>query len=427
MAVRSRVAEVHALPDGSEVELRGWVFSLATLGKLHFVRLRDSTGVAQVVVKPGSSARESIESTETLRREDSLVVTGTVRHDPRAPEGVEVQATSIVLVGRSLDDFPIQKGVSPKVVGDYRHLYIRSRRLTRILQARSELLQAMRGWFEREGFVEFSCPTMITAAVEGGATLFEINYFNKKAYLTQSSQFYLEAGIFSSEKVYTIQPSFRAERSKTPRHLTEYWMLEAEAAWCDMNKMIDMEENLISEVTTELSRPGHIFKSINPQFKPLEKPFKRMKYDEALGLLDKAGVKFEWGSDLGSDEEKVISKEVGEPVFITHYPKVARAFYHKPDPSRPDVVLSEDLLVEKMGEIIGGGERIDDYGTLLARIQEAGMDPADYSWYLDLRRYGSVPHAGYGLGIERFLAYLLDLPNIRLAIPFPRTLTRIFP
>jgi len=427
MADRSHVAELNRLPDGSEVELFGWVFSVATLGKLHFVRTRDSTGVAQVVVKPGFSSVETVSRAQSLRREDSIQVRGVIRHDARAPGGVEVQATDITVVGGSSDDYPIRKGVSPRVVGDYRHLYIRSRKLTRVLQARSELMREMRSWLEREGFVEFSCPSIITVAVEGGATLFDVKYFDKKAFLTQSSQFYLEAGIFSSERVYTLQPSFRAERSKTPRHITEFWMLEAEVAWCNNDSMIELEERMMSEVTEELASKSSVFKSLNPEFKPLKRPFARMNYDEAVGVLERAGLKFEWGLDFGSDEEKVISQKVGGPVFITHYPRAARAFYHKPDPKRPEVVLSHDLLVNRVGEIIGGGERIDDYDVLLARIREAGMKPEDYSWYLDLRKYGSVPHAGFGLGVERLLTYLLDLPNIRLALPFPRTLTRVYP
>lgn len=421
------MAELGLLPDGSEVELLGWVFSVATLGKLHFVRTRDSTGVAQVVVRPGFSSEDAVRTAQSLRREESIRVRGVVRHDPRAPGGVEVQAKQITVVGRSSEDYPIVKGVSPRVVGDYRHLYVRSRKLTRVLRARAELMRALRSWLEGKGFVEFSCPSVITVAVEGGATLFELKYFDKRAYLTQSSQFHLEAGIFSSEKVYTLQPSFRAERSKTPRHLTEYWHLEAEAAWCDMYGMIDLEERMISDVTEELASKSSVFKSVNPEFRPMKRPFARMKYDEAVELLRREGMIFQWGSDFGSDEEKLISQKVGGPVFITHYPKAARAFYHKPDPRRPEVVLSHDLLVDRVGEIIGGGERIDDYNTLLDRIREAGMNPEDYSWYLDLRKYGSVPHAGFGLGVERLLAYLLDLPNIRLAVPFPRTLTRVYP
>jgi len=427
MTERSRSADLQKMPEGSKVRLEGWVFSLATLGKLHFIRLRDSTGVTQVVVKPGVSSPESVTAAESLSREDSVQVKGEVRKDKRAPGGVEVLASEIVVVGRSLNEFPIRKGVSAKVMGDYRHLYVRSRKFTRVLRARSELLHVMRKWLEEKGFVEFSCPSTITAAVEGGATLFEVKYFDRSAFMTQSSQFHLEAGIYSLEKVYTIQPSFRAEPSKTPRHLTEYWHLEAEVAWCDMDSMIDIEERLISDTTAELSSPNYSFKSINPEFKPLERPFKRMKYDEVLDLLEDSGVHLKWGSDLGSDEEKIISSKVEGPLFITHYPRQSRAFYHKPDPTRPEVVLSHDLVLKGVGEVIGGGERIEDYETLLTRIREAGLNPEDYSWYIDLRKYGSVPHAGFGLGIERLLAYLLGLPNIRLAIPFPRTLTRIYP
>ncbi len=300
--------------------------------------------------------------------------------------------------------------------------------MSQILKVRAELFEAFRDWFGEKGYREVSCPSIITAAVEGGATLFELKYFDKEAYLTQSSQFYLEAAIFSLEKVFTLQPSFRAELSKTPRHLTEYWHLEMEAAWMNFDDLLKFEEQMLAEVSHMLV--NNVAKEIatsSLNLKAFDPPFERIKYAEALELLEGKGVKVEWGRDLGADEEKVITSLFDKPVFLSHYPLEARAFYHKPDPSDPRVVLSHDLLVKDLGEVIGGGERISDYDDLMKRIEKCGYSPSDYSWYLDLRKYGSVPHAGFGLGIERLLAHIMGLPNIRLAIPFPRTRTRIFP
>lgn len=420
--------EVFSKSEGEKVRLAGWVHTIASLGRLLFINLRDSSGFIQVVVKKDSMNSANFEEIKELGRESSILVEGEVKKDKRAPGGVEVLAQKVVIVSPSSKDFPIRKGVSSKVLGNYRHLSIRSRKFSKLLLIRSELLRLFREWLIQNGFKEFSCPTLITAACEGGATLFELNYFGKKAYLTQSSQFYLEAGIFSLEKVFTLQPSFRAEKSKTRRHLTEFWHLEVEEAWCDLDGIISLEESLVTDVLKELdSKMGHEIRSINPNFSPPKKPFKKITYDEAISLLSKEGLKIEWGSDLGADEEKTLVNVVGGPVFVTHFPKKTRAFYHKPDPQRDEVVLSNDLLFPKVGEIIGGGERISDYDVLLRRIKEEGYSPEDYSWYLDLRKYGSVPHAGFGLGIERILVYILDLPNIKFAVPFPRTISRIYP
>ncbi|MBO3801498.1 MAG: asparagine--tRNA ligase [Thermoproteota archaeon] len=414
--------------EGEKVRLAGWVNTVASLGKLLFINLRDSSGLIQVVVKKDKINSVDFDEIKELGRESSILVEGEVRKDKRAPGGVEILAQKVTIASSSSKDFPIRKGVSSKVLGNYRHLSIRSRKFSKLLLIRSELLRLFRDWLIRNDFKEFSCPTLITAACEGGATLFELNYFGKKAYLTQSSQFYLEAGIFSLEKVFTLQPSFRAEKSKTRRHLTEFWHLEVEEAWCDLNGIINLEEDIVADVLKELDlKMGQEIRSINPNFSPPEKPFKKITYDEAIALLSREGIKVEWGSDLGADEEKALVNIVGGPVFVTHFPKKTRAFYHKPDPQRDEVVLSNDLLFPKVGEIIGGGERISDYNVLLKRIKEEGYSPKDYSWYLDLRKYGSVPHAGFGLGIERVLVYVLDLPNIKFAIPFPRTISRIYP
>jgi len=422
------ISEVFNKPEGERVRVAGWIYTKATLGKLIFINLRDSTGIIQVVIKQEDLKDKNLEKIELLGRESSIIVEGEVKKDKRAPGGTEIHAKEVKIVSPSPKDFPIRKGVSSKLLGDLRHLSIRSKKFTKLLKIRSNLINLLRTWLIDHGFIEFSCPTLITAACEGGATLFELNYFGKKAYLTQSSQFYLEAGIFSLEKVFTLQPSFRAEKSKTRRHLTEFWHLEVEEAWCDLDEIIKLEENLVSDVLETLySNSKEDILSINPNFKPPARPFKRITYDEAIELLKKAGVNISWGDDLGADEEKRIVEEVGGPVFVTHFPRKTRAFYHKPDPRKSEVVLSNDLLFPKVGEVIGGGERISDYELLLSRIKEEGYNPRDYEWYLDLRKYGSVPHAGFGLGIERLLVFILDLPNIKYAVPFPRTISRIYP
>jgi len=428
MIGKTRVSELHEIEEGREVIVEGWVYTVASLGTITFIRLRDSSGIAQVIVKPGSPTKCDPSVLKNLGRESSIIVTGTIRKDKRAPGGFEILASELKVIGESPKDFPIRKGISARVLGDYRHLYLRSKRLTQILRARSELLKVFRQWFNEKGYEEVSCPSIITAAVEGGATLFELKYFDKKAYLTQSSQFYLEAAIFSLEKVFTLQPSFRAEPSKTPRHLTEYWHLEMEAAWMNLADLMKFEEEMLVEVSGMLKESmGKRSPSITQPLKAFESPFERIRYEEALQLLDKKGIRTEWGKDLGADEEKALCSMFDKPIFLSHYPIETRAFYHKPDPSDPRVVLSHDVLVGGVGEVIGGGERISDYNELVARIQRYGYDPKDYSWYTDLRKYGSVPHAGFGLGIERLLAHVMGLPNIRLAIPFPRTRARIFP
>jgi len=415
---------VKKMADGERVALKGWVYTVSSLGKVLFIRLRDHAGIIQAVVKKDHLSDERMEQLKDLGRETPIILKGVIRRDRRAPGGVEVLVEELNLVSLTTKDYPLgKKKVSPGVAVDLRHLYLRSQKMTAIMKVRSELLSGFREYLKSEGFYEFSCPTTITASVEGGATLFDLNYYGRKAYLTQSSQFYLEAGIFSLERVFTIQPSFRAERSKTPRHLTEYWHLEAEAAWIDNEGMMDLEERMLERISNWiLERVEKEVKMLNPNYEPLKRPFSRVSYSEAVGAIGR-----EWGSDIGADEEKEIMEVFGKVVFVTHFPKELKALYHKPDPKDERLVLCHDLLLWPIGEVIGGGQRSDDYEQLYKRIISEGFDPKDYQWYLDLRRYGSVPHSGFGLGIERFLAWMLKLPHIRYAIPFPRTTTRVYP
>lgn len=396
-----------------------------------FLDLRDSTGVIQVAVKRGAVSERSFQDAEAARKESAIRVKGIVRRDPRAPNGVEIQCRSFEIVGQSIDDFPIRKGVKVKFILDNRHLHIRSPRVAAIMRVRASLVKVARSWFERHGFVEVHCPSFITAAVEGGATLFKVDYFGREVYLTQSSQFYLEAAIYSLEKVYCIQPSFRAELSRTRRHLTEFWHLEAEMAHADLEDMMRVVEDLFySMVLGVYESCGDDFKLLGVRIDPdvAKPPYPRIRYSEALDILQRKGFQIEWGDDFGADEERELSKEFEKPFFVTHWPREAKAFYHLPDPENPSVCRNADLLTPGgFGEVVGGGQRIHDYNQLLERIRENGLNPGDYQWYIDLRKYGSVPHSGFGLGVERMLWWLLKLPHIRDACLFPRTPSRVYP
>lgn len=432
MTIESHIRDEHVSILGSligdKVRIRGWLYVKNILGKLAFLRVRDSTGVVQVVVKKDIVGEQVFEQVKRLRRESSLIVEGEVRKDDRAPGGVELLAEAIRVLSPSLEDYPLRKNLTPNITWRYRHLFIRSRTMNTILKLRSSLSTMLREWLLEHGYCEVNAPSIVTAATEGGAKMFEIKYFDKKAFLTQSSQFYLEGAIFSLEKVFCFQPSFRAEESKTRRHLSEYWHLEVEASHMDFQQLLQLEEDMLTEVVRNFyNKHKEEVKRFNPDFRPFEKPFRRMSYTQAVELLKKSGAEIEWGKDLGVKEEKMIVMKVGQPVFITHYPKETRAFYHMPDPEDPRVVLAADLIVWPYGEIAGGGQRIDNYDILVNRIIESGYNPEDYAWYLDLRKYGSVPHSGFGLGFERLLAHILHLPSIKYAIPYPRTRTIVYP
>ena len=422
-----RVSEILKAQDGTAIRTAGWLYSKNVLGKLIFLRLRDSTGIVQFAVRAEKVGESTFEELKKVQTESSISAEGVVRKDSRAPGGVEVQATAVNIICPS-ETFPIKPGVGKKFLLDNRHLAIRSRRVTSILKIRAATCELFRRWLRRHGYHEIHNPILITAACEGGATLFKVDYFGRKAFLTQSGQLYNEAAITSLEKVFCLQPSFRAEISRTVRHLTEFWQLEIEEAFATQDDMMRLEEEMISYVTKEMaSSKWNELRKVNSSFKPLEPPFKRITYDEALNALSEAGINVQWGNDLGADEEKKLCEIVGSPVFVTRFPAKTRAFYHKPDPDNPKVVLSHDLLIWPYGEIVGGGQRIDDCETLRRRIVEFGLDPDDYKWYIDLRKYGSVPHSGFGLGIERFIAYICNLPHIREATLFPRTPARIYP
>src|SRR3989454_1311531 len=424
---------LHGALDAKLVRVRGWIQNKRTGGGIIFVLLRDGSGVIQCTLRKGKVDEKTFEEFQSTRIESSVELHGEVKTDPRAPGGREVQVDEGRVVHPALEEFPIAKQFhGPEFLLDKRHLFVRSDKMRSILRVRAVVLSAVREWFDKHDFMEVHVPTLTSAAVEGGATLFEVKYFEERAYLTQSWQLYAEALIPSVGHIYTVAPSFRAEKSRTRRHLTEYWHLEAEAPWCDLDCIMKVEEELLTHIVGRLLETSmEELKLFGRDPKDLQKvrlPFDRLTYDDAFRMIGEEKSGIEWGDDLGYEQEKMLTEKFDRPFFVTHYPKKAKAFYHKPDPVRPEVTLSVDLLApEGYGEITGGGQRIEDYDELLGRIREEGLDPKAYGWYLDLRKFGSVPHAGFGLGVERVVSWVCKLDHIRDAIAFPRLINRIYP
>jgi asparaginyl-tRNA synthetase len=418
--------------EAQRVLVRGWLQNKRSGGGIQFLLVRDGTGVVQCTVRKEQVPSALFEQLLSTKIESAIELNGLVGRDPRAPGGWEVRVESGQVLSPALEDFPIAKKFhGPDFLLDNRHLFVRGDKLRSVLRVRAALLSIARSWFESHGFTEVQVPTLTSAAVEGGSTLFEVKYFDEKAFLTQSWQLYAEALIASVGRIFTVAPSFRAEKSRTRRHLTEYWHLEAEAPWCDLNGVMEIEEQLLSHIAEKLAqtcRPE--FELLGRKLEDLERikpPFHRMSYDEALAMMgESSGIK--WGDDLGYEQEKILVEKFDKPFFITGYPKKAKAFYHKPDPDNPKVTLSVDMLApEGWGEITGGGQRIEDYEQLLGRLKEEDLDPKSYSWYLDLRKFGSVPHSGFGLGVDRVVAWLCKLDHIRDATAFPRLINRVYP
>ena len=418
--------------DSTRVRLRGWLHNKRSSGGILFLILRDGTGFLQCTAKRDQLG-EKFTEIETLPLESTLEVEGEVARDPRAPRGYELRIKDLQVLQRSHEDFPIAKKYhGPEFLLDNRHFWIRSKKMQTILRLRAILIEEARSWLKDHGYLEVQVPTLVSAAVEGGSTLFEVKYFDEKAYLTQSWQLYAEAMIASLGKIYTLAPSFRAEKSRTRRHLTEYWHLELEEPWLDLAGLIRVEEELLLHICHRVaSRASDELKEVgrNPDELATLKPhFPTITYDRAVELIRKSDSSFEWGTDLGYNQEKILTKDFSTPFFVTHYPKGVKAFYHMPDPTRPEVTLSVDLLApEGYGEITGGGQRIHDYDQLMQRINEEHLNPENYSWYLDLRKYGTIPHSGFGMGIERAVAWICKLKHIRDASAFPRLMNRIRP
>ena len=413
--------------DDKKVAIRGWVYRKREGKGTIFLVLRDSTGVIQCTVKKDSPAWADAEK---ITIESSLTLEGVVKKDPRAPGGFEIAAENVSIIGLA-EVFPISKDKSEEFLRDIRHLWLRSRRMNLVMKVRCEVLEATREFFKTQKFVEVSPPMFISAAVEGGSTLFGLKYFDQDLYLTQSSQLYLEILIYSLEKVYCIAPSFRAEKSRTIRHLTEYWHIEGEWPFADMHDLMQFEEELLAHVCQRTAE------SCNKEFAELgvdiskvasvKTPFPKITYTEAVERLNAKGITRKWGEDFGYDDEKALADEFNNPFFIYDYPTAIKAFYCKTYRDKPEVAMSADMLVPRIGEISTGGAREDDKDMLVRRIRETGMNEKDYDWYLDLRRYGTVPHVGFGMGLERVLTWMLDLENIIDSIPFPRTTRRFYP
>jgi asparaginyl-tRNA synthetase len=427
--------ETAAEHAGQEVTLRGWLYNLRESGKLLFPIFRDGTGILQGVV----SQKEHPAAFEQLRgltQESSVIVTGKIRAEPRAPGGCEIGITGIEVVQRvpENDPYPIQlKEHGVDFLLDHRHLWIRTPRQAAILRIRAEAVRAAHEFMNGQGYTLTEAPIFTPAACEGTTSLFEVQYIDdQKAYLTQSGQLYVEATAMALGKVYTFGPTFRAEKSKTRRHLTEFWMLEPEAAYARLADMMELGEGLVSHMVQSVLRNRvrelETLKREPGKLANVKPPFPRVSYDEAIQILQKRGNPAKWGDDFGGDEETILSSEYDRPVMVHRYPAAIKAFYMQPDPQRPDLALGFDMLApEGYGEIIGGGERVADYDLLLKRIRENKLPEEAFRWYLDLRRYGSVPHAGFGLGLERTVAWICGTEHIREVIPFPRMIYRVYP
>jgi asparaginyl-tRNA synthetase len=420
---------------GGSVTIRGWLYNLRESGKLLFPIFRDGTGIMQGVVSQKEHP-EVFSALKGLPQESSVVATGAIRAEPRAPGGFEMGVSAIEVVQRVADaePYPIQlKEHGVDFLLDRRHLWIRTPRQAAILRIRAEAERAARNYMDAQGYTLTDAPIFTPAACEGTTTLFEVNYIDEqKAYLTQSGQLYVEALAAALGKVYTFGPTFRAEKSKTRRHLTEFWMLEPEAAYAHLEDMILLAEGLVSAVVQSVAKNrtrelGLIERDV-AALQKIMPPFPRITYDDAIKVLQKAGNPAKWGDDFGGDEETIISKEFDRPVVIHRYPAAMKAFYMATDAARPELSLSFDMIApEGYGEIIGGGERLADYDTLVRRLREHNLPEESFQWYLDLRRYGSVPHAGFGLGLERTVAWICGTEHIREVIPFPRMLYRVYP
>lgn len=420
--------------DREQVHIRGWLQNSRSSGGIQFLMIRDGSGVGQCTLKKGSVSVDLFNRVEGLNLESTLKLTGVVNIDDRAPGGREVQIDDVAVLNEAMNDFPIvKKEHGVEFLLDNRHLYIRDPRLQNVFKVRAGFMEEARAWFDEHGYTETQSPIFITAACEGGSTLFDVDYFERKGvYLSQSWQLYAEAMISSLGKIYTIAPSFRAEPSRTRRHLSEYWHMELEEPWSTLEDITNVGDELLCHIANRLAEeyPREIEKSgRDPQYLlDLEPPFPRISYDEAVEIVQDKGVEMLWGDDFSYSQEEPLTEEFDTPFWVVGYPRGIKPFYHMPDPDKPEVTLSADLLApEGYGEIIGGGQRIHDYDQLIDRIHEDGLDPADYSWYIDLRKWGTVPHSGFGLGIERVLMWMLRQDHIRDTIPFPRDMRRVFP
>jgi len=409
-----------------KVAVRGWCYRERGSNKLKFIVLRDHTNTIQCVIEKAKVGEDKFKVADKLQIEASLAVKGEIRKDKRAPTGYEISVDDFEVIGES-HKYPISKDQSTEFLLDKRHLWIRSRKLAAVMKVRHTLIGAIHKFFRDRGYYEFHPPILQPSQCEGGSTLFEVKYYNDKTYLTQSWQLYAEAAVFSLGKIYDVGPTFRAEKSKTSRHLSEFWMAEMEAAWMELDELTEVAKDEVRFILKEVLKNNKeelkmLGQDIEKLKKVASKPFPTITYDEALKILKKKKVDVPWGKDLRTIEEDKLMEEFDVPLVVTHYPKQAMAFYKPKDKKNPKTALCMDMLVpEGYGEIVGGSQRGTDVKELIDSLKEQGEDPKNYEWYLDLRKYGSVPHSGYGLGVERLLAWICKLDNIKDAIPFPRT------
>jgi len=427
----STVKEALAKGKG-KVQMRGWAYRERKFGDKVFVVLRDHTGIIQCVIKKEAVPAKTFKSAEDVSIESSVIISGDLKKDDRAPGGYEVQADDFEMVQRA-DTFPIAKDLSPEFLLDVRHLWLRSRKMVAVMKVRDTVLEAIREFFRKDSYYEWSPPIFTPVACEGATTLFEVKYFDDIAYLTQSWQLYAEAGIFGLEKLFTISPCFRAERSRTSRHLAEFWMAEVETAWQDFPALQKQAEELICHIIKKvMDKNADDLKDLGQDISKLKKikaPFKRMTYTEVLKFLkEKEKINIPWGKDLRTVEEDALMKHFDTPIIVTNYPKEIMAFYKPADPKDKKTALCMDMLApEGYGEIIGGSQRDLDVEAMRKALKAAGEHAEHYGWYFDSRKYGSIPHAGFGMGVERVIAWLCKLDNIKDAIPFPRTMLRKTP
>ncbi|MBT3253885.1 MAG: asparagine--tRNA ligase [Candidatus Marinimicrobia bacterium] len=417
---------------GETVTLKGWAYNVRKGGKIWFLLLRDGTGIMQCVVTKFDADEASFDIKTMITQESSVIVTGEVKEEPRSPGGYEMLVQSMELVAVA-DEYPISKKEhGTDYLMDNRHLWLRSKRQHAIIRIRHTIVKAIRDYFDDRDFTLVDTPIFQKAATEGTSTLFETEYFGEKAFLTQSGQLYGEAGAAAFGKIYCFGPTFRAEKSKTRRHLTEFWMVEPEMAYYDLDMNMDVAEDFVSYIVSQvLEHRRAELETLERDISKLEaiqKPFPRISYTDAVKILNDNGVEFKWGDDFGGGDETIISSQFDSPVMVHRYPSAIKAFYMKRDPENDKQAMALDMLApEGYGEIIGGSQREDDIEALVGRIKEDGATEEDYSWYLDLRRYGSFPHSGFGLGVERVVSWLCGLQHIRETIPFPRTISRLNP
>ncbi|MBI2126031.1 MAG: asparagine--tRNA ligase [Thaumarchaeota archaeon] len=429
-AQRYTVEEAFRLADGSPVMLYGWIKSKSQIGGLTFAVLRDGTGQIQIAARKNVANADALAAIQQVTTESAVSVEGAVKSDARAPDGREIQVKDFKILAKS-EKWPITKSAvtSPSFLYDNRHLSIRGRKSIAVMKVRAEVIYATFDFFIKRGFTLISAPTIVQSACEGGSTLFELNYFGQKAYLSQSAQLYEEAAIFSFEKVFIFQPAFRAEKSKTSKHLTEFWMIEAEQAFVSQEENLKLQEDLVNAIASRVAeKRAKELDVLGRKIIVPEPPFPKVSYDEVLDMAEKKGMGFEWGEDIPTNVEREVSQTFDRPFFITDYPLSARSFYHMTKPDNDKVTKSADLIApEGYGEIATGGERISNYDMLMERVKKQELPAESFQWYLDLRKYGMPTHAGFGIGVERTARWLCGLKHIRAASLFPRTITRVNP